>query len=130
MKSKGIKHTVDIPYMPEQNGVAERENRIILKAARSMFHLNPNLSSFLWSEAMNAAFYVINQTGPTKTCNKTPYELWYGKKSNIDNLKIFGTECFVHIPQEKRKKLDKKSVQCYLVGYHEISKDIVCTFHI
>ena len=87
-----------------------------------MIHSNPNLPSFLWAEAMNTAVYVINRTGPTRIGNKTPYELWHGKESNIDHLKIFGTECFVHIPQEKRMKLDKKNVLGYLVGYHEDCK--------
>lgn len=35
----------------------------------------------------------------------------------IDHLRIFGTECFVHVPKQKRKKWDRKSVKGYLVGY-------------
>lgn len=50
--------------------------------------------------------------------NKSPFELWYGKSSSIKNLKIFGTECFVHIPSEKRRKLDKKAIPGYLVGLY------------
>lgn len=122
LNSKGIKYSMNAPYTPEQNGVAERENRIILEAARSMLYSNSNLPSFLWAEAMNTAVHVINRTGPTKQNNQTPYELWYGKTSSIDKFKIFGTECFAHIPKEKRKKLDKKSIKGYLVGYHEDCK--------
>lgn len=71
---------------------------------------------------MNTAVFVINRTGPTKEGSKTPYELWYGKAANIDNLKVFGTECFVHIPVEKRRKLDKKAMKGFLVGYIENCK--------
>lgn len=122
LHEKGIKHTVNVPYTPEQNGIAERENRIILEAARSMVHSNANLPLFLWAESMNTAVHVINRTGPSKCENKTPYELWYNKEPNVDKLKVFETECFVHVPEEKRKKLDKKSVKGFVVGYHENCK--------
>lgn len=107
LNSKGIKHTVNIAYTPQQNGVAERDNRIIVEAARSMIYSKSELPLFLWAEAMNTAVYVINRTGSTKQSGKT-YELWYRKATNIDNLKIFGTKYFIHIPDEKRKKLDKR----------------------
>lgn len=110
LNSKGIKHTVNVAYTPQQNGVAERDNRIIVEAARSMIYSNSDLPLFLWAEAMNTAAYVINRTGPTKHPGKTPYELWHGKAANVDNLKVFGTECFVHLPEEKRKKLDQKAI--------------------
>jgi hypothetical protein len=35
----------------------------------------------------------------------------------VDHLTIFGTECYVHIPDQKRQKLDVKAVKGYLVGY-------------
>lgn len=116
--SKGIKFSMNPPYTPEHNGVAERDNRIIVEAARSMLYSNPVLPKFLWAEAMNTAVYVINRTGPTKQGVKTPYELWHGAAPDIGNLKVFGTECFVHIPKEKRRKLSKKSERGYVVGYH------------
>jgi len=105
-----------MPYTPEQNGAAERENRTLVEAARSMLH-STKLSIKLWAEAVNTAAYIINRTGPTKVADKTPYELWMGKQASVDHLKIFGTECFVHIPKQKRQKLDAKSVRGYLVGY-------------
>ncbi|GFQ93012.1 retrovirus-related Pol polyprotein from transposon TNT 1-94, partial [Trichonephila clavata] len=46
------------------------------------------------------------------------YELWFSKEViNIDLLHVFGTECFVHVPQQKRRKWDKKSVKGVFVGY-------------
>jgi hypothetical protein len=79
---------------------------------------NKDLPKKLWAEAINTASYVLNRTGPTTQIEgKTPYELWYNKQPHIDHLRIFGTECFVHIPKQKRKKLDKKAIKGYLVGY-------------
>ena len=47
----------------------------------------------------------------------TPYELWMGQQAPTEHLKIFGIECFVHIPKQKRRKLDAKAVKGHLVGY-------------
>lgn len=119
LKNNGIKHTVTIAYSPQQNGVAERENRIIVEAARSMIYSKTNIPLSLWAEAMYTAAYVINITGPTKVVNKTPYELWSKKTATVNYLKVFGTECFIHIPGEKRKKFDKKAIRGIMVGYVE-----------
>jgi hypothetical protein len=41
--------------------------------------------------------------------NKTPYEIWYDFKPNIDHLKVFGSPCYVLKPEAKRRKLDRKA---------------------
>ncbi|UYV63153.1 hypothetical protein LAZ67_2003300 [Cordylochernes scorpioides] len=112
----GINHRITMPYTPQQNGSAERENRTLIEAARSMIYAK-NMSLKLWAEAVNTATYVLNRTGPTQIEGKTPYELWFDKKPAVDHLRIFGTECFVHVPDEKRRKLDAKSEKGIFVGY-------------
>ncbi|UYV80580.1 hypothetical protein LAZ67_19000797 [Cordylochernes scorpioides] len=112
----GINHRITMPYTPQQNGSAERENRTLIEAARSMIYAK-NMSLKLWAEAVNTATYVLKRTGQTQIEGKTPYELWFDKKPAVDHLQIFGTECFVHVPDEKRRKLDAKSEKGILVGY-------------
>ena len=111
----GWNHRMSMPYTPEQNGSSERENRILVEAVRSMLH-SKNLPKKLWAEAINTAAYVLNRTGPTKN-DVSPYESWFGKIPSIDHFKIFGTECYMHIPAQKRKKFDAKSIKGYIVGY-------------
>ena len=105
-----------MPYSPEQNGSAERENRTLLEAARSMLAAK-ELPKKLWAEATSTASYVLNRTAKSSVEGKTPYELWYGHKGAIDHLRIFGTECFVHIPKVKRRKWDAKSFKGVMIGY-------------
>ena len=57
----------------------------------------------LWAEAANTAAYILNRTGPSPISGKTPYELWYGQQETEDNLRVFETECFKHIPKENRR---------------------------
>ncbi|GFY43191.1 retrovirus-related Pol polyprotein from transposon TNT 1-94 [Trichonephila inaurata madagascariensis] len=65
-----------------------------------------------------AKFYVCFKDDFTKYLkDKSPYELWFSKVISIDNLGVFGTECFVYVPQQKRRKCDKKSIKGVFVGY-------------
>ena len=37
----------------------------------------------------------------------------------VAHLKVFGCEAFVHVPKEKRRKLDNKAEKCIFVGYKD-----------
>lgn len=68
---------------------------------------------------MNTAVRVLNATGTNTVVNKTPYELWNGKKANIEHLKSFGADVYIHIPKQLRRKWDRKAIKCVFVGYGE-----------
>ena len=117
LNENGISMRRTTPYTPQQNGAAERENRTLVEAARSMIHAK-NLPIKLWAEAVNTAVFVLNRTGPTGQV-KSPVEIWFQcSQPKIDYFKIFGTKCYAHVPKERRRKLDKKSVPCLFVGYN------------
>lgn len=116
MKTNGIKLIITNSYTPEQNGCAERSNRTVVEAARTML-LAKNLPKILWAEAVNTAVLVLNHTGPGCVEEKSPYELFTGKSSNLKILHVFRIGCYVHIPKEQRKKLDAKGQRGILVGY-------------
>jgi transposase InsO family protein len=121
LKSEGIRHEKTVPKTPEQNGVSERLNRTLVEAARSML-LDANLSKSFWAEAVNTAAYLKNRS-PTKALQgKTPFEAWYGKKPNVEHLKVFGCMAYAHIPKDERGKFDSKARKCTLLGYDEFTK--------
>jgi len=117
----GIEHQLTAPYTPEQNGVSERRNRYIMEMARCMLH-EKNLPKVFWAEAANTAVFLQNHLSTKLLAEKTPFEVWYNYKPSLSFLKVFGSTCFVHIPQIKRDKLDKKAMQGIFVGYSTISK--------
>ncbi|GJS21570.1 ribonuclease H-like domain-containing protein [Tanacetum coccineum] len=83
---KGIKREFSVARTPQQNGVAERKNRTLIEAARTML-ADSLLPTTFWAEAVNTACYVQNRVLVTKPHNKTPYELLHG--SGPDRLLIF-----------------------------------------
>ena len=120
-KDHGIIMENTIPYTPQQNGVSERMNRTVMETARSLLH-HAGLPLTFWAEAVSTAVYVRNRS-PTSSLNgKTPYEVWHNEKPNVSHLKVFGCDALVHIPAEKRTKLEKKSMKCIFVGYPSGSK--------
>ncbi|GJV88317.1 putative ribonuclease H-like domain-containing protein, partial [Tanacetum coccineum] len=76
--SKGIKREYSNAKTPQQNGVAERKNRTLIEAARTML-ADSFLPNTFWAEAVSTACYVLNRVLVTKPQNKTPYELITGK---------------------------------------------------
>ena len=118
LTSDGITLAITNPYTPQQNGCAERTNRTVVELARTML-LAKNLPKFLWAEAVNAAVYTLNRTGPSSVNGKTPYELFTGKNIHLEKFHVFGIGCYVHIPKEKRKKWDKKGKRGVFVGYSD-----------
>nr|GEW61467.1 retrovirus-related Pol polyprotein from transposon TNT 1-94 [Tanacetum cinerariifolium] len=91
---KGIKREFSNARTPQQNGVAERRNKTLIEAARTML-ADAKLPVTFWAEAVNTACYVQNRVLVNKSQNKTPYELFNGRTPAIGFLKPFG--CHVMI---------------------------------
>nr|GEZ52859.1 uncharacterized mitochondrial protein AtMg00810-like [Tanacetum cinerariifolium] len=75
---KGIKREFSVPRTPQHNGIAERKNRILIEAARTLL-ADSLLPIPFWAEAVNTACYVQNRVLVTKPHNKTPYELLHDR---------------------------------------------------
>ena len=117
----GIQRKTTIVYTPEQNGVAERKNRIILEAARAMLY-DQGLLNFLWEEAAHTAVYVQNRCSHSALDSKTPKEAFPDKKPDVSHFRVFGSPIYFHVPKEKRSKLDASGKKGTFVGYSETSK--------
>jgi hypothetical protein len=128
-EERGIIHQTTNRYTPQQNGVSERLNRTAMESTRSALYMSRNNPSNLlmksnkrvlelWGEFLRSSIYVLNRT-LSSSSTKTPFELFYKKKPNLDNLRVIGCRAYAHIPDCLRKKLDPKAVPCWLVGYNE-----------
>lgn len=118
LKKSGIVHQKTNPHTPQQNGVIERMNRSIVQMAKCLL-FDADLGVKFWAEAVNTAVYLKNRCIAAGLGDKTPFEVWHGKKPNVQNLKIFGSTAMVHVPKANRKKWEKKSTEMVLVGFGE-----------
>ncbi|GJT05179.1 retrovirus-related pol polyprotein from transposon TNT 1-94 [Tanacetum coccineum] len=101
---------------PQQNGVVERLNWTLVKAARTMLIFS-KAPLFLWAEAINTACYTQNHSLIRLRYNKTPYELMQDKKPDLSFFYVFGSLCYPTNDHEDLGKFDAKANIGIFVGY-------------
>ena len=87
-----------------------------MESARSMLGYDK------WEEAVETTCYLVNRSPTLALVEKTPQEVWTGKKPSIKHLKYFGSDAYVHVPKEKRRKLDNKAGKCIFIDYKDNMK--------
>ena len=122
LSEKHIKLSHSAPYIHQQVGMVERFNRSVMEICRSLLasaHRRP----VLWSEALLASTYIYNRRVSTsRQQNKTRCELFTGVCPDVSNMKVWGCDVFVKIPNtEVADKLKPKCVKGIFVGYDEYS---------
>jgi transposase InsO family protein len=76
----GVRRQLTTPYTPQQNGVIERRNQMVVGTTRSMMKAK-RLSSIFWAEAVATTLFVLNWSLKKLLAGMTPYEAWYDKKT-------------------------------------------------
>lgn len=80
------------------------------------------MPKFLWPDAVRWTVHVLNRSYTRSIKDKVPEERWTGFKPKVDYFRVFGSIAHVHIPEQKRIKLDARSHKCILLGVSEESK--------
>ncbi|GJW30553.1 ribonuclease H-like domain-containing protein [Tanacetum coccineum] len=79
---KGIKREYSVARTPQQNGVAERKNRTLIEAARTML-ADSKLPTTIWQEAVSTACYASMKPFVKSCYNSHPSISW----ANVDGKK-------------------------------------------
>ena len=119
LKDCGIVSQLTPLRTPQWNGVSEHRNRTLLDMVQSMMSQSDLPISFC-GYAIETATFVLNHV-PSKSVQKTPYDIWTRKPPSLSFLKIWGYEAYVkrHISN----KLATKSDKCLFVRYPKKQKD-------
>ena len=97
-----------------------------MEAVKTMIH-DQDLPMHLWVEAARTTVYVQNRLSHSALGFKTPEEMYTGKMPEVSHLKIFGCPVYVHIPKEKRTKLDPSKRREYLLDTMKSPKPLEYT---
>ncbi|GKF11618.1 retrovirus-related pol polyprotein from transposon TNT 1-94, partial [Tanacetum coccineum] len=135
----GISHETSVARSPQQNGVVERRNHTLIKAARTML-LYAKVPLFISAEVVATACYTQNCSMIRLQHGKTPYELLHNKPPDLSYLHVFGTLCYPTNDSENLGKLQPKAYIGIFIGYAPTKKAfriynrrtrrIVETFHV
>ncbi|GKB18087.1 retrovirus-related pol polyprotein from transposon TNT 1-94 [Tanacetum coccineum] len=107
-REKGIKREYSVARTPQQNGIAERWNRTLIEAARTML-ADSKLPTTFWAEAVSTACYVHNRVLVVKPHNKTSYELFRVFKPALSFMKPFGCHVTIFNTLDSLGKFNGKS---------------------
>ena len=77
------------------------------------------LPLYFWGHALLTAAYTLNVV-PSKSVEKTPYELWTGKVPDLSFIKIWGCEAYVK--RLMTTKLEPQADKCFFIGYPKETK--------
>nr|GFC47564.1 retrovirus-related Pol polyprotein from transposon TNT 1-94 [Tanacetum cinerariifolium] len=101
---------------PQQNGIAERKNKTLIEATRTLL-ADSLLPIPFWAEAVNTACYVQNRVLVTKPQNKTPYALLHDRLPSIGFMRPFGCPVTILNTLDPLGKFQRKVDEGFLVGY-------------
>jgi hypothetical protein len=118
LKNCGIVPQLTPPGTPQWNGVSERRNQTLLDMVRSMMS-QTDLPLYFWGYALETVVFALNRV-PSKSVEKTPYEIWTRKCPSLPFLKILG--CDAYVKRLTSTKLEPKSDKCIFVGYPRETK--------
>jgi hypothetical protein len=99
----------------QQNIVSERKNHHLLEITRVLLFQN-NVSKIYWSDVVLTDAYLTNRLPSVNLNYKSPLEIIYQKKLNINHLRVFKCTCYVH-NNNKHDKLDFTSIKIIFLGY-------------
>ncbi|GJS03258.1 putative ribonuclease H-like domain-containing protein [Tanacetum coccineum] len=120
-EKKGILRQYSVARTPQQNGVAERRNRTLIKVAMTML-ADSKLPTTFWVEAVNTACYVQNRVLVVKPHNKTLYELFHGRTPTLSFMRPFGYPVTILNTIDHLGKFDGKANEGFFIGYSLNSK--------
>jgi hypothetical protein len=58
--------------------------------------------------------------------DRTPYELWKGRPTNVKHFRVFGSKCYIKREDGRMGKFDSRVDKVILVGYSSIRKSYKC----
>nr|GEW66882.1 hypothetical protein [Tanacetum cinerariifolium] len=123
-ESQGLIHQRTSSYTPQQNGVAERKNRVLQDMINAML-VSANLPKNLCGEALLTACHVSNRI-IAKKLKVFFYERWKGRKPNIIYFRVWGCLAYYKVLLPNTYKLGPRGLKSVFVGYAKDSKSYRC----
>nr|GEU81802.1 retrovirus-related Pol polyprotein from transposon TNT 1-94 [Tanacetum cinerariifolium] len=134
----GISHETSVACSPQQNGVVERRNRMLIEATHTML-IYAQAPLFLWAEVVATACYTQNRSIIRLHHRKTPYELLHNKLHDLSFLYVFGALCYPTNDKNLGKLQPKADIGIFIAYaptkksfwiYNRRTRRIVETIHI
>jgi hypothetical protein len=108
-----------------QFSIVERKNRTIHEMARTLI-MDSKLTDTFWTQAMHTTVHIQNKVMLRNNTDKTPYELWKGRPTNVKHFRVFGSKCYIKREDGRMGKFESHVDKGVLAGYSSIRKAYKC----
>jgi hypothetical protein len=75
---------------------------------------------------VHATVHIQNKVMLRNNTDKTPYELWKSRPTNVKNFKVFGSKCYIKREDGRMGNFDSREEKGVLVGYSSTRKAYKC----
>jgi hypothetical protein len=117
----GIKRQFSIARIAQQNGVVEIKNEIVQEMAWTMI-MDSKLKDIFWTQAVHTTIYIQNRVILRNNTDKTPYEIWKGRPTNVKHFRVFGSKCYIKREDGRMGNFDSRVDKWIFVGYSSTRK--------
>ena len=88
--------------------------------------MNSKLKDIFWTRVVHTSIHIQNKVMLRKNTDKTPYELWKGRPTNVKHFRFFGSKCYIKREDGRMGKFDSRVHKGVLVGYSSTRKSYTC----
>jgi hypothetical protein len=97
----------------------------VQEMARTML-MDSKLTDIFWTQAVHTTIHIQNRVMLRNNTDKTPYELWKGRPTNVKHFRVFGRKCYIKREDGRMGKFDSRVDKGVLVGYSSTRKSYKC----
>jgi hypothetical protein len=88
--------------------------------------MDSKLTDIFWTQVVHTTVHIQNRVMLRNNTDKTPYELWKGRPTNVKHFRVFGSKCYIKREDGKMGKFDSRVDKGVLVGYSSTRKSYKC----
>jgi hypothetical protein len=78
--------------------------------------MDSKLTYIFWTHAVHTIVHIQNKVMLRNNTDKTPYELWKRRPTNVKHFKVFGSKCYIKREDDRMGKFDSRVEKGVLVG--------------
>jgi hypothetical protein len=88
--------------------------------------MDSKLTYIVWTQVVHAKVHIQNRVMLKNNNEKTPYELWKERPTNVKHFSVFGSKCYIKREYGRMGKFESRLDKGLLVSYSSTRKEYKC----
>jgi hypothetical protein len=88
--------------------------------------MDSKLTDIFWTQAVHTSVHIQNRLMLRNNTDKTPYELWKGRPTNVKHFIVFGNKCYIKREDGRIGNFESRVDKGILVGCLSKRKTYKC----